>query len=165
MPAVPRAPVARGWLVGLAAGGVRGSSWPWRSPRDRPAAGGADRAVGYAADESNVDSDGPAHADAALVVENQLTEPIALSVGDTRPARSPPATRPAAGAVGATLEAHWAMVQPSTGERLLGGAVEGAIVAERVDGELRRVVDADAGGSRASRHGGESTPAERSAWR
>ena len=44
------------------------------------------------------------------------------------------------------LEAHWAMVQPSIGDRVLGGPVEGAIVAERVVGELRRVVDAEAGG-------------------
>jgi hypothetical protein len=44
------------------------------------------------------------------------------------------------------LEAHWAMVQPSTGDQVLGGVVEGAIVAERVEGELRRVVDAEAGG-------------------
>jgi hypothetical protein len=44
------------------------------------------------------------------------------------------------------LEAHWAMVQPSAGDRVLGGVVEGAIVAERVERELRRVVDAEAGG-------------------
>jgi hypothetical protein len=44
------------------------------------------------------------------------------------------------------LEAHWAMVQPSTGDRVLGGAVEGTIAAERVESELWTVVDAGAGG-------------------
>ena len=38
------------------------------------------------------------------------------------------------------------MVQPSTGDQVLGGVVEGAIVAARVEGELHRVVDAEAGG-------------------
>ncbi len=38
------------------------------------------------------------------------------------------------------------MVQPSTGDRVLGGVVEGAIVADRVGGEIRRVVDAGTGG-------------------
>jgi hypothetical protein len=81
-----------------------------------------------------------------LVVENRLIEPIALTMEDTGltippgdSARLPvPAHEP--------LEAHWAMVQPSTGDQVLGGLVEGAIVAERVEGELRRVVDAGAGG-------------------
>ena len=43
------------------------------------------------------------------------------------------------------------MVQPTTGDRVLGGAVEGAIVAERVEGELRAVVEAGAGASPGSR--------------
>jgi hypothetical protein len=38
------------------------------------------------------------------------------------------------------------MVQPVIGERALGRPVEGAIVADRVDGELFRVVDANAEG-------------------
>jgi hypothetical protein len=81
-----------------------------------------------------------------LVVENRLTEPIALTVEDTslmipagESARLPLPAHEA-------LEAHWAMVQPSTGDRVLGGVVEGAIVAERVEGELRSVVDAGTGG-------------------
>ena len=86
-----------------------------------------------------------AHADAELVVENRLTEPIAMSVDDTNLTILPGDTGrlPVASD---DVEATWAMVQPSTGERLLGGAVEGAIVAERVDGELFRAVDAQSGG-------------------
>jgi hypothetical protein len=81
-----------------------------------------------------------------LVVENRLTEPIALTMGDTSVMVAPgdDARLPLSAHQG--LEAHWAMVQPSTGDRVLGGAVEGAIVVDRVEGDLYRVVDAEAGG-------------------
>ena len=44
------------------------------------------------------------------------------------------------------LEASWAMVQPIEGDRMLGERVEGAIVAEQVEGEIRRVIDAESDG-------------------
>ncbi|MBA3317503.1 MAG: hypothetical protein H0T50_05355, partial [Gemmatimonadales bacterium] len=81
----------------------------------------------------------------ALVVENRLTEPIALTVEDTGLMIAPGDSGRLPLPAGEALEAHWAMVQPSTGDRVLGGPVEGAIVARRVEGELRRVVDATAG--------------------
>jgi hypothetical protein len=81
-----------------------------------------------------------------LVVENRLTEPIALTVGDTALMIPPDDSARLPLSAHQALEAHWAMVQPSTGDRVLGGVVEGAIVAARVEGELHRVVDAEAGG-------------------
>jgi hypothetical protein len=81
--------------------------------------------------------------EAALVVENRLTEAIALTLEDTGMTIAPggrarvPVTR------GRPFEAHWAMVQPSSPEgRTLGGPVEGVILAERAAGEMVRVVDA-----------------------
>jgi hypothetical protein len=47
---------------------------------------------------------------------------------------------------GAPVEAHWAMVRPSRAGRVLGRGVEGAIVADRIDGERRERVDASSGG-------------------
>ena len=73
-----------------------------------------------------------------LVVENRLAEPIALSVDDTsltiRPGDQGRLRLPNQG----RLEASWAMVQPTEGDRMLGERVEGAIVAEQVEGEIRR---------------------------
>ena len=80
------------------------------------------------------------------MVENRLTEPIAVTVEDTGLTISPGASGRLPVAAHEALEANWAMVQPSMNGRLLGGAVEGAIVARRVYGELRRVVDAAAAG-------------------
>lgn len=81
----------------------------------------------------------------ALVVENRLTRRIALTLGDTGlmigagdSARIPLAS-------GRPVEAHWAVVQPSSpAGTQLGGVVEGAIHADRARGEMRRVIAADA---------------------
>jgi tRNA A-37 threonylcarbamoyl transferase component Bud32 len=136
MPAA-RNPTARGWLIGTAAAAIAGVMVAVAATGRQPE---AEVPAGYVAD-------GPrATPGSALVVENRLTEPIALTVADTdlmiAPGDSARLPLPAHQA----LEAHWAMVQPSTGDQVLGGVVEGAIVAERVEGELRRVVDAGAGG-------------------
>ncbi len=136
MPAARR-PAELGWLVGIAAAALAGIVVAVSAPGRQSE---AETPAGYAADDQR------AAAGPALVVENRLTEPIALTVEDTElmiasgdSARLPLPVHEA-------LEAHWAMVQPSTGDRVLGRAVEGAFVAERVDGELRRVVDAETGG-------------------
>jgi hypothetical protein len=84
--------------------------------------------------------------EAALVVENRLAEPIAVSVDDTS-LTIPPGDRGRLALPPQTrLEASWAMVQPTAGDRVLGERVEGAIVVEQVEGEIHRVVDAEAGG-------------------
>ncbi len=142
MPAVRR-PVARGWMIGFAAAAFAGVMVAVSVSGHQPEPE-VPTAVGYAPEERSADL-APPHADAELVVENRLTEPIAMSVDDTNLTILPGDTGrlPVASD---DLEATWAMVQPSTGERLLGGAVEGAIVAERVDGELFRAVDAQSGG-------------------
>jgi len=136
MPAARR-PTARGWLIGTAAAAIAGVMVAVAVTGRQPE---AEVPPGFVADEPR------ATPGAVLVVENRLTEPIALTVEDRglmiAPGDSARLPLPAHEA----LEAHWAMVQPSTGDQVLGGAVEGAIVAERVAGELRRVVDAEAGG-------------------
>jgi hypothetical protein len=136
MPAA-RGPSRLGWLVGITAAAIAGVIVAVSAPGRQSA---AEAPAGYEADEP------PGVPGPSLVVENRLTEPIALTVGDTAfmisaddSARLPLPAHQA-------LEAHWAMVQPSTGDQVLGGLVEGAIVAERVEGELRRVVDAEVGG-------------------
>jgi tRNA A-37 threonylcarbamoyl transferase component Bud32 len=138
-----RKPVGRGWLVGLAAAAfaavVVAVSAPGRESAESPA--------GY-------ESKGSAAASmplspetgAELVVENHLTEPIALTVNDTGVMVAPGESGRLPLTAHEELEAHWAMVQPSTGDRVLGGSVEGAITSERVAGRLHRVVDAGAGG-------------------
>ena len=143
MPAVRR-PVARRWMIGFAAAAFAGVILAVSVSGNQPEPE-VPTAVGYAPEERSSDLGGPARADAELVVENRLTEPIAMSVDDTNLTILPGDTGrlPVASD---DVEATWAMVQPSTGERLLGGAVEGAIVAERVDGELFRAVDAQSGG-------------------
>ena len=99
----------------------RASSWPCLSPAiDRSRR--CRRAVGYAPEAERGPRRSAPHADAELVVENRLTEPIALSVDDTNLTILPGDTRPAAGRTGRRSRRTWAMVQPSTGERLLGGA-------------------------------------------
>jgi tRNA A-37 threonylcarbamoyl transferase component Bud32 len=136
MPAARR-PGGLGWLVGIAAAAIAAVIVAVSAPGRQSV---AEAPAGHQSDEPR------ALPVPALVVENRLTEPIALTVEDTglmipagESARLPLPGHEA-------LEAHWAMVQPSTGERVLGGVVEGAIVAERVEGELRRVVDAETGG-------------------
>lgn len=80
----------------------------------------------------------------ALVVENRLAEPIALSVDDTSLTIPPGGLGRVPRAQQKRLEASWAMVQPTVGDRVLGERVEGAIVAEPMEGEIHRVVDAGA---------------------
>ena len=79
----------------------------------------------------------------ALVVENRLTEAIALTLGDTAMKILPGGRARVPVARDEPIEAHWAMVQPSSPEgQALGGPVEGMILAERAAGEMLRVVDA-----------------------
>lgn len=81
----------------------------------------------------------------AVVVENRLAQPIAVALGDTNRTVAPGDSVRVAVETGRPLEAHWAMVQPSDGERLLGREVEGMIVSPAVLGELREVVEASSG--------------------
>jgi tRNA A-37 threonylcarbamoyl transferase component Bud32 len=142
MPAARRKPMRRGWLAGLAAAAIAGVmvavSALGRQPDPATPAG-------YEGDESSAVMSDAARGP-ALVVENRLTEPIALTLEDTGLMISPGGSGRLPLPSQEGLEAHWAMVQPSTGDRVLGGAVEGAIVAQRVEGDLYRVVDAKAGG-------------------
>jgi tRNA A-37 threonylcarbamoyl transferase component Bud32 len=144
MPAARREPVPRGLLVGLAAAAFAGVIVVVSAPGRQPATG---TAVGYLPQERNEILEGSAApARAALVVENRLAEPIALSVDDTGLTIRPGDTGRLPLPTDEPLEAGWAMVQPSIGGRALGGRVEGAIVADGVAGELFRVLDANAGG-------------------
>ena len=88
----------------------------------------------------------PAPAPAALVVHNRLVEPIVVTVEDSGLTVGPQGDVRIPVESGAPLEAHWAMVRPSHQGRVLGRGVEGAIIADRVDGERRELVDASAGG-------------------
>ena len=72
---------------------------------------------------------------AALVIENRLAQPIAFSMGDTdRTILARRQRAPARSTQGSPLEAHWAMVQPSAGGRMLGREMEGTICPERDGG-------------------------------
>ena len=126
-----------GWLVGIAAAAIAGVIVAVSSPGRQSE---AETPAGYRAVPP------PAAPGPALVVENRLTEPIALTVEDTSVLIAPGDNVRLPLPAHQALEAHWAMVQPSTGDRVLGRVVEGAIVAEQVEGELYRVVDAAAGG-------------------
>jgi tRNA A-37 threonylcarbamoyl transferase component Bud32 len=144
MPMPRRAGVSRGWMVGLAAAAFAGVLLAVSNPGAMREAGEEDRGP-LAVEESAALAGGTAPEGAALIVTNRLTHPIALSVDDTGLTILPGDT----GRLelrSANLQATWAMVQPSTGDRTLGSAVEGAIVEEQVDGEVFRVVDAEAGG-------------------
>jgi tRNA A-37 threonylcarbamoyl transferase component Bud32 len=136
MPAA-RNPSGLGWLVGIAAAAIAGILVAVSAPGRQSE---AEAPAGYVADQPRA-TPGP-----ALLVENRLTEPIALTMEDTSLTIPPGDSVRLPVAAHEALEAHWAMVQPSTGDQVLGGVVEGAIMAPRVDGELRRVVDAEAGG-------------------
>ena len=142
MPVAKRRPAPRPWMAGGAAAALVGAVLVFSGSRDESRSGVG--AVAPAFVETAAAS--PAIPGARLVVENRLAEPIALSTDDTsltiRPGRQGRLRLPAHG----RLEASWAMVQPAAGDRLLGERVEGAIVAERVDGEIRRVVDAESDG-------------------
>jgi tRNA A-37 threonylcarbamoyl transferase component Bud32 len=144
IPVARREAIPRGWLVGLAAAAFAGVVVAVSAP-GRPA--GTALPAGYEAEESAAASVVlPPGARAELVVENRLTEPIALTVDDTGLTIAPGDSGRLPLTAHAELEAHWAMVQPSTGERVLGGSLEGAIAVERVEGRLHRIVDAGVGG-------------------
>ena len=143
MPAA-RARAPRRWMAGVAAAVLVGAL-------ALVSDGGDDGAVaGYQADEprGGMVQTAAAHTltPASLIVENRLSEPIALSLGDTALTISPGTTGRLELSASEPLEASWAMVQPTAGDQVLGERVEGAIVAERVEGEIYRVVDAGAGG-------------------
>ncbi|MBA3497539.1 MAG: serine/threonine protein kinase, partial [Gemmatimonadales bacterium] len=86
---------------------------------------------------------------ASLLVHNRLTEPIALTLGDTGYTIGPGDSLSLPVRARQGLEAHWAMVRPagSTG-RMLGAALEGSIVSGDVRGVVREVVDATRDGRR-----------------
>ena len=146
MPAARSGPSRQSWLAGAAAATLVGTLLVFSAGSDGENAGGrgsygtATQGIVETAAASSVARP------ASLVVENRLAEPIALSVDDTSltipPGDEGSLALPAQG----RLEASWAMVQPSVGARVLGEPVEGAIVAERVEGEIHRVVDAQSGG-------------------
>jgi hypothetical protein len=146
MPAAKGRPGPKPWMAGAAAAALAGALVVFSGSRDAGnssagwSVGPASRGIVETAAASS------AAMEAELVVENRLAEPIALSVDDTSltiPAgnqgRLPlPGRR--------RLEASWAMVQPSTADRVLGEEVEGAIVVEPVEGDIHRVVDAASDG-------------------
>jgi hypothetical protein len=146
MPVARGRPAPRPWMAGAAAAALVGAVLVFSGGRDEDGPGG-DGSYGsatHAIVETAAAS--PAVSGAQLVVENHLAEPIALSVDDTsltiRPGDLGRLRLPNQG----RLEASWAMVQPIEGDRMLGERVEGAIVAEQVEGEIRRVIDAESGG-------------------
>jgi hypothetical protein len=136
----------RGWLVGMAAASLAAvlvvvSAGGQREPE----------VPGYRTAEQGAGFDGRddwrgAPSEAALVVENRLAQPIALSVADTALTIPPGEAGRLRLPNDEPLEGSWAMVQPVAGDRMLGMRVEGAIVAEQVEGEIHRVVDAGTGG-------------------
>jgi hypothetical protein len=83
-------------------------------------------------------------ADPTLVVENRLAGSIALTLNDSGYTISAGDSIRIAVPRGKPVEAHWAVVQPAAPDgKTLGLPVEGAIIAERVRGVLREVVDAE----------------------
>jgi predicted Ser/Thr protein kinase len=83
---------------------------------------------------------------ALVVVQNRLAAPIALTWEDAELTIAPGDSIRFRVRGDRPVEAHWAMVQPASAEgRILGEPVEGSIVADRVRGELRRVIDAETG--------------------
>ena len=145
MPVAKGRPAPGPWMAGAAAAALAAAVLVFSSSREEGHSTGegalsATRGIVETAAASSV---APG---AALVIVNQLAEPIALSVDDTSltipPGRQGRLPLPEQGRV----EASWAMVQPMAGDRVLGERVEGAIVAEQVEGVIHRVVDAESGG-------------------
>jgi serine/threonine protein kinase len=135
---------ARGWLVGFAAAAFAAVVVAVSAPGRQPAAESSTRHGTEESAGASVPRRPGARAE--LVVENRLTEPIALTLEDTGLMIAPGASGRLPLAAHEELEAHRAMVQPSTGDRILGGSLEGEIAVERVAGRIHRVVDASAGG-------------------
>jgi hypothetical protein len=125
-------------LVGL--GLVAAVGVLWASVRPRP----PERTQAVEPSTETVESSA-----ATLVVQNRLTGPIAVTMEDTgltiRPGdslRLPLRRR-------APLEAHWALVRPSGSDgRMLGTELEGSIISDAVQGEVREVVGAMPDGRR-----------------
>jgi hypothetical protein len=88
----------------------------------------------------------PLAATAALVVENRLVQPIALTLGDSDFTISPGGSARVPLNPGQQVEAHWAIVRPDAEGGMLGKELEGSILADTARGELRRVVNAGSGG-------------------
>lgn len=85
----------------------------------------------------------------ALVVQNRLTQPIAVTLDDTGLTVLPGDSLRLPLRAGEPLEAHWAMVRPSGSDgRMLGTQLEGSIVSDEVEGEVREIVGAAADGRR-----------------
>ena len=139
-------PAPRPWMAGAAAAALVGAVLVFSGSRDEDGPGGDGSAGSATHAIVETAAASPAVPGAQLVVENRLAEPIALSVDDTsltiRPGDQGRLRLPNQG----RLEASWAMVQPIEGDRMLGERVEGAIVAEQVEGEIRRVIDAESDG-------------------
>jgi hypothetical protein len=145
MPAARPRPAARPWLAGGAAAALVGALLVFSGSRNdgAPAGPGSIEGTRGMVETAAASSWVP---EAELVVENRLAMPIAVSVDDTSLTIPPGEEGRLALARRERLEANWAMVQPTAGDRVLGEPVEGAIVAERVEGEIHRVVDAGSGG-------------------
>ena len=146
MPVAKGGPGPRPWMAGAAAAALVGAVLVFSGSRDEDGPGGDGSAGSATHAIVETAAASPAVPGAQLVVENRLAEPIALSVDDTsltiRPGDQGRLRLPNQG----RLEASWAMVQPIEGDRMLGERVEGAIVAEQVQGEIRRVIDAESDG-------------------
>ena len=146
MPVAKGGPGPRPWMAGAAAAALVGAVLVFSGSRDEDGPGGDGSAGSATHAIVETAAASPAVPGAQLVVENRLAEPIALSVDDTsltiRPGAQGRLRLPNQG----RLEASWAMVQPIEGDRMLGERVEGAIVAEQVQGEIRRVIDAESDG-------------------
>lgn len=85
----------------------------------------------------------------ALVVQNRLTQPIAVTLDDTGLTVLPGDSLRLPIRASEPLEAHWAMVRPSGSDgRMLGTQLEGSIVSDEVEGEVREIVGAAADGRR-----------------
>jgi hypothetical protein len=140
MPAAGSPARRRPWLAGAAAAALAAAFLILSGGREDNGASG-DEGPGL-----DVSSAAPSGNQAALVVENRLAEPIALSLDDTSLTIRPGYRGRVALPAGEPLEATWAMVQPTTGDQALGERVEGAIVAAAPVGEIYRVVDADMDG-------------------
>lgn len=131
-----RSPVGRRrTLVALGLAGVAGVLWAAVRPHRSTAPVTATRAVAAVTPSSS------------LLVYNRLIEPIALTLGDSGFTVRPGDSLRLPVRMLEALEAHWAMVRPTTSDgHPLGDEVEGSIVADRVQGDLREVVGATAGG-------------------
>jgi serine/threonine protein kinase len=88
----------------------------------------------------------PETTSAALMVENRLLQPIAVTLGDSDFTIPPGDSVRVPLNAGQQVEAHWAMVRPDAQGRMLGQELEGSILVDTARGELRRVVNAGAPG-------------------